>query len=163
MHVSKICAHPEGSARWCAPSSHSSCELLDPSFHAFHSGAPTHRLCSKTLNQCGLGRSFSLRICTRIWLHTHAHTHIHSQYCRCCWWEGSLILLAVRPSSLLLVLPLCDISGLNSAGQPEKFNSLAFVCFFCVCKLIQLSQTLVCHISYVNCDCLRAALNLNNL
>lgn len=29
----------------------------------------------QTLNQCGLGRSFSLRICTWIWLHTHTHLH----------------------------------------------------------------------------------------
>lgn len=60
------CAHPEGLARWCTPSSHTSLELLDPSCHAFHRGAPTHRLDYKTMNQCRPGRSFSLRICTRI-------------------------------------------------------------------------------------------------
>lgn len=66
------------------------------------------------------------------WPHARTHTytltaqHSTARCCCCCWWEGSLILLAVPPSSLLFVLPQCDISGLNSAGQPEKFYSLWF-------------------------------------
>lgn len=55
-----------------------------------------------------------------------AHTHIHT--------HSTLLLLlllmggefdpvgSASPSSLLFVLPQYDISGLNSAGQAEKFN-----------------------------------------
>lgn len=110
----------------------------------------------QTLNQCGLGRSFSLRICTWIWLHTHTFTL--TARCCCCWWEGSLILLAVPPSSLLFVLPQCDFSGLNSAGLPEKFNLrytlIEWISFFPRCThVIRCNWHTLCQIcSYVCCN-----------
>ena len=89
-----------------------------------------------------------------------AHTHTFTLTARCCccccwwwwWWEGSLILLAVPPSTLLFVLPQCEISGLNSAGQPEKFDlskHLILMDLFCFssvrpCNLIPLSNTHLC-------------------
>lgn len=112
----------------------SSCEPPGPSFHAFHCGAPTPQVRDPgTPSQCGSGRSYSLRICTRFWLNarTHArtlartkHTHIYSDCC--CWWEGSLIVLAAWPSSLLSLLS--PLGGVTPVGHfwngfsHEKFN-----------------------------------------
>lgn len=58
----------------------SSCEPPGPSFHAFHGGAPTPQVRDPgTPSQCGSGRSYSLRICTRFWLNARTHVHTHSR------------------------------------------------------------------------------------
>lgn len=127
-----VCAHPKGSARWCAPSSHSSCEMLVPNFHAFHSGAPTHRLASKITNQCGPGWSFSLHKLTAQ-AHAYARTHIltHSRLRCCCWlwwWEESLVVLALP---LLCVPSVTFFSGLSFYSS-KRFD----VKFLSVCATV---------------------------
>lgn len=122
----------------------SSCEPPGPSFHAFHCGAPTPQVRDPgTPSQCGSGRSYSLRICTRFWLNARTHAHSRAQNTRTytltaaadgrevwlCWQRGPP---PSSPSSrLLVVLPQWDISGTDSATR----NSIDALLFFAASSL----------------------------
>lgn len=110
----------------------SSCEPPGPSFHAFHGGAPTPQVRDPgTPIQCGSGRSYSLRICTRIWLNarTQAHTRVHKTHARLLW----LLLLLMGgefdcAGSVALLSLLSPLGGVTPVGHfwtgfsHEKFN-----------------------------------------
>lgn len=134
----------------------SSCEPPGPSFHAFHCGAPTPQVRDPgTPSQCGSGRSYSLRICTRFWLNARTHAHSRAQNTRTytltaaaadgrevwlCWQRGPP---PSSPSSrLLVVLHQWDISGTYSATR----NSIDALLFFRRFLPLSLPPSPDCHI-----------------
>lgn len=128
---------------WCAPSFRSSSELLDPNIHAFHSGAPTRRLCAQNNEP--------------MWTGTAALTaHLHSprsQCTRCCW-EGSLILLPVPPSSLLCVLSQVFTQQANPLSWSHFMDFTNSFDRICLCQTTVLVYSCAAYNPMSFTDCL---------
>lgn len=154
----------------------SSCEPPGPSFHAFHCGAPTPQVRDPgTPSQCGSGRSYSLRICTRFWLNARTHTRAHKTHAHILW----LLLLLMGgkfdcAGSVALLPPLpplaswwCYTSGtFLERIQPREIQSMPS--FFFAASSLSLSlpprtaTSMVCQINYANCTCFAHCTKVKN-